>query len=65
MGRVCIGIGKTVKMSFEGETCRKLAYGQNIDYSERNGPRSSSAPALGVNIIILKHVYLVYVADLR
>ena len=37
---------------------RKLANGQNIDYSEKeNGPRASSAPALGLNTIIFKHVY--------
>ena len=47
-------MGKTVKMSFEG----KSQHGQNIDYSEReNGPRASSAPALGLNTIIFKHVY--------
>ena len=37
---------------------RKLANGQNIDYSEKeNGQRASSAPALGLNTIIFKHVY--------
>ena len=37
---------------------RKLANGQNIDYSEKeNGPRASYAPALGLNAIIFKHVY--------
>ena len=37
---------------------RKLANGQNIDYSEKeNGPRASSAPALGLDTIIFKHVY--------
>ena len=37
---------------------RKLANGQNIDYSEKeNGPRASSASALGLNTIIFKHVY--------
>ena len=35
-----------------------MANGQNIDYSEKeNGPRASSAPALGLNTIIFKHVY--------
>ena len=34
-----------------------MANGQNIDYSEKeNGPRASSAPALGFNTIIFKHV---------
>ena len=51
-------MGITVKMSFEGKSHRKLANGQNIDYSEKeNGPRASSAPALGLNTIIFKHVY--------
>ena len=36
----------------------KLTNGQNIDYSEKkNGPRASSAPALGLNTIIFKHVF--------
>ena len=51
-------MGITVKMSFEEKASRKLANGQNIDYSEKeNGPRASSAPALGLNTIIFKHVY--------
>ena len=44
------------KMLFEW----KLANGQNIGYSEKkkkNGPRASSAPALGLNTIIFKYVY--------
>ena len=41
-------------MSFKG----KSQLEQNIDYSEKeNGPRASSAPALGLNTIIFKHVY--------
>ena len=28
-------MAKTVNMSFEGKTCRKLAYGQNINDSEK------------------------------
>ena len=28
-------MGKTVKMSVEGKTCRKLPNGQDIDYSEK------------------------------
>ena len=54
-------MGKTVKMSFEGKSLsRKLANGQSIDYSENkeeNVPRASSAPTLGLNTIIFKHVY--------
>ena len=35
-----------------------MANGQNIDYFEKeNGPRASSAPALGLNTVIFKHVY--------
>ena len=52
-------MGITVKMSFEGKSQQEIGhYGQNIDYSEKeNGPRASSAPALGLNTIIFKHVY--------
>ena len=50
--------GKLLKCHLKGKASRKLAYGQNIDYSEkRNGPRASSAPALGLNTILFKHVY--------
>ena len=48
--------GKLLKCHLKGKTSRKLANGQNIDYSEkknkRNGPRASSVPALGLNTII-------------
>ena len=45
-------------MSFEGKTCRKLANGQDTDYSgEKNGPRTSSARILGLFSVIFKHVY--------
>ena len=59
MGCQCIGMGITVKMSFE---LRKKPAGHwqrtNIDSSENeNGPRASSAPELGLNTIIFKHVY--------
>ena len=50
--------GKLLKCHLKGKASRKLANGQNIDYSEnRNGPRESSAPALGLNTILFKHVY--------
>ena len=47
---------KLLKCHLKGKTSKKLANGQNIDYSEKkkkNGPRASSAPALGLNTIIL------------
>ena len=51
-------MGKTVKMSVEGKTCRKLTNGQDIDYSEKiNVSRASSAHLLGLFSIIFKHVY--------
>ena len=51
-------MGKTVEMSDEGKTCRKLPNGQDIGYSEnKNGSRASSAPLLGILSIIFKHVY--------
>ena len=52
--------GKLLKCYLKGKASKKLANGQNIDYSEKkkeNGPRASSAPALGLNTIIFKHVY--------
>ena len=50
--------GKPVKCHLKGKASRKLANGQNIDYSEKeNGPRASSVPALGLNTIVFKHVY--------
>ena len=49
---------KLLKCHLKGKASRKLANGQNIDYSEKeNGPRASSALTLGLNTIILKHVY--------
>ena len=51
---------KLLKCHLKGKASKKLANGQNIDYSEkrkRPGPRASSAPALGLNTIIFKHVY--------
>ena len=50
---------KLLKCHLKGKASRKLANGQNIDYSEKkeNDPRASSAPALGLNTIIFKHVY--------
>ena len=48
-----------LKCYLKGKISRKLANGQNIDYSEKkeNGPRASSVPALGLNTIIFKYVY--------
>ena len=47
---------KLLKCHLEGKANRKLANGQNIDYSEKR-KWASSAPALGLNTIIFKHVY--------
>ena len=50
--------GKLFKCYLKGKASRKLANRQNIDYFEnKNGPRASSVPALGLNAIIFKHVY--------
>ena len=47
-----------LKCYLKGKISRTLANGQNIDYSEKeNGPRASSAPALGLNTILFKYVY--------
>ena len=52
-------MGKTVKMSFEGG---KTAGNWKMDriliiLKKESGPWASSAPALGLNITIFKHVY--------
>ena len=44
-----------LKCYLKEKASRKLANGQNIE--KENGPRTSSAPALGLNTIIFKHVY--------
>ena len=52
-------LGKLLKCHLKGKASRKLANGQNIEDSEkRKWPRASSAPALELNTIIFKHVYL-------
>ena len=51
---------KLLKCHLKGKANSKWTNGHNIDYSEKkkeNGPRASSAPALGLNTIIFKHVY--------
>ena len=55
-------MGKTVKMSFEGKSQqepRNWQMDRILIYilKKENGPRASSAPALGLNTIIFKHVY--------
>ena len=52
---------KTVKMSFEGKSQQEPRNWQMdrilIILKKENGPRALSAPALGLNTIIFKHVY--------
>ena len=64
MGPLCIGMGTNVRLlkcPLKGKTCRKLANGHDIDYSEKkNGHRASSATLLGLLSIIFK-LLLVYV----
>ena len=61
MGCPCIWMGKTVKMSFEGKSQQEPRNWQMdrilIILKKENGPRASSAPALGLNTIIFKHVF--------
>ena len=45
-----------LKCHLKGKANKKLANEQNIDYSEKR-KWASSAPALGLNTIIFKHVY--------
>ena len=50
--------GKHLKCHLKGKVSRKVANGQIlIILKKENGPRASSAPALGLNTIIFKHVY--------
>ena len=50
---------KLLKCHLKGKASKKLANGQNIDYSEkRKRPKGFIAPALGLKTIIFKHVYL-------
>ena len=53
-------LGKLLKCHLKGKASRKLANGQNIEDSEKSGPRASSAPALEFQTCLL-----VYAADLR
>ena len=56
--------GKTVKMSFEGKASKKLANGQNIDYSEkRKRPKGFICPCSGVKYHNIQTCLLVYAAD--
>ena len=51
---------KLLNCHLKGKASKKLANGQNmilIILKKENGQRASSAPALGLNTIILKHVY--------
>ena len=54
------------KMLFEGENSRKLANGQNIDYSDkRKWPKGFICPCTGVKYHNIQICLLVYEADLR
>ena len=51
-------LGKQLKCHLKGKASRKLANGEIlIILKKENDPRVSSAPALGLNTIIFKHVY--------
>ena len=46
------------KMLFEGENQQEIGkWTELIILKKENGPRASSAPALGLNTIIFKYVY--------
>ena len=53
--------GKLLKCNLKGKASRKLANWQMdrilIILKKENGPRASSAPALGLITIIFKHIY--------
>ena len=58
--------GKLLKMSFEGKARRKLANGQNIDYSEkRKWPKGFICPCTEVKYHNIQTCLFVYAANLR
>ena len=48
---------RLLNCDLKGKTCRKLANGQDINDSEKDGHRASSASLLGLFSIIFKHFY--------
>ena len=61
MGCQCIGMGITVKVSFEEKSQQEIGKLTNIDYSEKeNGPRASL-----IKYHNIQTCFLVYAADLR
>ena len=60
--------GKLLKCHLKGKASRKLANGQNIDYSEkkrRKWPKGFICPCTGVKYHNIQTFLLVYAADLR
>ena len=59
-------LGKLLKCHLKGKASRKLANGQNIDYSEkRKRPKGLICPCTGVKYHNIQTCLLVYAADLR
>ena len=60
--------GKLLKCHLKGKASRKLANGQNIDYSEkkrRKWPQGFICPCTGVKYHNIQTGLLIYAADLR
>ena len=58
--------GKLLECHLKGKVSRKLANGQNIDYSEkRKSPKGFICPCTGVKYHNIQTCLLVYAADLR
>ena len=60
--------GNVLKCHLKGKASRKLANGQNIDYSEkkrRKWPKGFICPCTGVKYHNIQTCLLVYAADLR
>ena len=58
--------GKLLKCRLKGKNSKKLANGQNIDYSEkRNWPKGFICPCTGVKFHNIQTCILVYAADLK
>ena len=59
-------LGKLLTCHLKGKASRKLANGQNIDYSEkRKWPKGYICPCTGVKYHNIQTCLLVYAADLR
>ena len=67
MGCLCILMGKLLKCHLKGKNCRKLANGQDIDYSEKKVASGLHLPLYWDCFFFynIQTCLVVYTADLR